>query len=351
MTDPSRVSPRTRFALPPGVVAAIPPERRGIARDEVRLLVSSVQGIEHTRFRELPTYLNSGDLVVVNTSATLPAALEVTRLTQPRALMHVAGELDDGSWVVELRRPRNDGPAGDVVAGEEIALADGVQLRVQASYPMQSMAHSRLWTARVDPPVDRVSFLTAHGHPIRYGYVEGHRSLNEVQTVYADQPGSAEMPSAGRPFTDGVLRRLITMGVTVAPVMLHTGVSSPEKHEPPTPEPFAVPAATANLVNLAAAVGNRVVAVGTTVVRALESAADEEGTVTERRGWTDLVIRPGRHIRVVSGLITGLHEPEASHLLLLEAVAGAEPVAVAYRAAVARRYRWHEFGDSMLFLP
>lgn len=169
--------------------------------------------------------------------------------------------------------------------------------------------------------------------------------------MYATVPGSAEMASAGRPFTAPLLVRLMARGITAAPIVLHAGVSSPEAHEPPGAERFSVPEATARLVNTVRAAGARVVAVGTTVVRALESAATEEGFATASSGWTDLVLGPGRPARVVTGLVTGLHAPEASHLLLLEAVTGAGLVASAYEAAVERRYLWHEFGDSTLFLP
>jgi S-adenosylmethionine:tRNA ribosyltransferase-isomerase len=194
-------------------------------------------------------------------------------------------------------------------------------------------------------------YLPGHGEPIRYGYVSGPFPLAAYQNVYAGEPGSAEMASAGRPFTERLLVRLMVRGIGVAPLTLHTGVSSPELHEPPAPEPFAVPEPTARLVNGTRRAGGRVVAVGTTVTRALETVADDDGAVHAGRGWTDLVLGAERRARVVTGLITGLHAPEASHLQLLEAVAGPDPVAAAYRRAVAGGYRWHEFGDSMLFLP
>ena len=159
------------------------------------------------------------------------------------------------------------------------------------------------------------------------------------------------MPSAGRPFTQALVTALISRGVQIAPLTLHTGVASAEAHEPPYPERFAVPAATAWLVNAARAAGGRVVAVGTTAVRALESAADGSGRVSAASGWTDLVVTPQRGVRVVDGLLTGLHEPQASHLLMLEAVAGGVLLDRVYAAAVERRYRWHEFGDVNLLLP
>jgi S-adenosylmethionine:tRNA ribosyltransferase-isomerase len=170
-------------------------------------------------------------------------------------------------------------------------------------------------------------------------------------TVFGWQPGSAEMPSAGRPFSTELVTDLVRHGVLVAPVLLHTGVSSPEHGEPPQAERYEVPATTARLVNATRRWGGRVVAVGTTVTRALESAADAAGVVRPAAGWTDLVLGPDRPARVVTGLVTGWHEPGATHLDLLEAVAGAALVEAAYDHALRERYLWHEFGDSCLLLP
>ena len=143
----------------------------------------------------------------------------------------------------------------------------------------------------------------------------------------------------------------MSRGVQFAPVTLHTGVASAEAHEPPYPERFAVPEASARLINAARAGDGRVVAVGTTAVRAVESAAGADGVVRAARGWTDLVVTPERGVRVVDGLLTGLHEPEASHLLMLEAVAGRAAIDRGYDEALRGRYLWHEFGDVHLILP
>jgi len=328
--------------------AAVPPEARGLARDRVRLAVVTPAGTRHARANALADLLSPGDVLVLNTSATLPAAVDVVRHGCTWGL-HVSTQLDDGSWVVELRRPDNQGPAEPHV-GEVLRLPGGVRLRILEPHPTDQR---RLWRAVSLPLIDRVDYLRERGRPIRYSHLDGAWPLEMLQNVYAEQPGSAEMASAGRPISERTLVRLIARGITVAPVVLHTGVSSQETHEPPQPEWLAVPEATARVVSGALAVGRRVVAVGTTVVRALESAAPA-GRVVPTDGWTSLLLGPDRPARVVSGLLTGLHEPEASHLDLLRAVAGDTLVARGYAditAVDAPAYLWHEFGDAMLLLP
>jgi S-adenosylmethionine:tRNA ribosyltransferase-isomerase len=308
--------------------------------------------VEHLRFPDLEGLLEPGDLLVLNTSRTLPAALDAHRADGSEVPVHLSTRLDDGDWVVELRRSDASGPDLTGRPGEEIRLPGDVLLRLRTPYPDPSPGSPpRLWRARPRPAVEPEGYLGRHGRPIGYGYLAGRFPLKDHQTVYARQPGSAELVSAGRPFTTDLLVRLMTVGVTVAPLVLHTGVSSPEAQEPPSPERYQVPPATARLVRSARSAGRRIVAVGTSVVRALETVAGADGTVRAGQGWTDLVLGPERPARVVTGLLTGLHAPGASHLLLLEAIAGAELVQVAYRAAVSERYLWHEFGDSMLFLP
>ncbi|KQW53179.1 queuosine biosynthesis protein [Nocardioides sp. Root1257] len=329
--------------------AAVPPEARGLARDDVRLAVVTSQTTTHTTVRHLGEHLRPGDLLVVNTSGTLPSAI-----VGERWVVHVSTGLDDGSWVVELRQPDNSGPATPV-PGERLELPGGVSLRIVAPHPA---GQARLWRAVASPAVDRVDYLTRWGRPIHYRYVHGEWPLDALQNAYARHPGSAEMPSAGRPLTERLLVSLMASGVVIAPVVLHTGVASQEKHEPPQPEEYAVPAATARLVGSTRAAGRRVVAVGTTVVRALESAAAGGPVgplqVVPSAGWTSLVLDPSRPARVVDGLLTGLHEPEASHLHLLAAVAGRTLVDRGYAdldGPGAPAYLWHEFGDAMLLLP
>jgi len=263
-------------------------------------------------------------------------------------VLHLSSDLGAGLWVVEPRRPdgsttsRWSGP----LAGHELALCGGGQATLLGRY-----RGGRLWTARLDVGLPVLTWLTRYGRPIRYGYVPHPWPLDTYQNVYASEPGSAEMPSAGRPFTADVLGQLVARGIGVAPLVLHTGVASLEADELPYPERFAVPASTAKRVNATHEAGRRVVAIGTTVVRALESAVDPDGRARAASGWTDLVITPERGVRLVDGLLTGWHEPEASHLLMLEAVAGRDLVARSYEAGLAHGYRWHEFGDSHLLLP
>jgi S-adenosylmethionine:tRNA ribosyltransferase-isomerase len=237
----------------------------------------------------------------------------------------------------------------DAAPGESITLPAGASLTLLRRYPGPDAI--RMWAASVAAGGDVGAFLARHGQPIRYSYVPDPWPLSAYQTVFARTPGSAEMPSAGRPFTAGLVTDLVAAGVVIAPITLHAGVASLEAGEPPLPERFAVPEPTAELVNLTRAEGRRVVAVGTTCTRALESAADAGGTVHARHGWTDLVLGAGHPARVVSGLVTGWHDPEASHLALLEAVAGQELVRAAYLEAERAGYLWHEFGDSCLLLP
>jgi len=208
-----------------------------------------------------------------------------------------------------------------------------------------------LWVATLHLPQPVLTWLAVHGRPIRYPYVERPWPLSAYQNVYVTEPGSAEMPSAGRPFTAELLTRLIAEGVLVAPITLHTGVSSPERHEAPYPERYRVPTETARLVEFVQGSGGRVVAVGTTVVRALETVALPDGSVAGGEGWTNLVVTPERGLRVIDGLITGWHEPDASHLDLLRAAAGEELLGRSYREAHDQGYLWHEFGDSHLVLP
>ncbi|OBA83910.1 queuosine biosynthesis protein [Mycobacterium sp. 1164966.3] len=351
MTAVTLARPHTHFVRPTASDASEPPEARGVARDGVKLLVARSGGVSHARFADLGDYLAPGDLLVVNNSATLPAAVDGRRGGAPVAV-HFSTERGEKLWVVELRPAGNaTGHLSDIRPGERIELPGGGAIVISSSYPQTGVDGGRLWTARVVLEGDVVSYLTRYGRPIRYSYVPRQWPLRYYQTVFAQHPGSAEMASAARPFSTELVASLVARGIAIAPITLHAGVSSAEAGEPPAPELFQVPAATARLVNLTHATGGRVIAVGTTVTRALESAANPDGDVHQAVGWTDLVLGADHPSRVVDGLITGWHDAGASHLLLLEAVAGPDVVAEAYREAVQNGYLWHEFGDSALLLP
>ena len=346
--------PQTHFTLPAELAAAEPPEARGLARDAVRLLATTGTGIEHARFTDLGRFLRPGDLLVVNTSATRAAAVDAEHPRIGPVVVHFSTELDDGSWVVELRTaPSAERPVRTAEAGEAIALPDGRSLILQSRYPANEPRAQRLWRTSTQPAGTVAGLLAGPGRPIRYGYLAAEWPLATYQTVFvdpADPQASAEMPSAGRPFSKELVARLTAAGVLFAPIALHAGVSSLESGEPPPAERFRVPDRTARLVNQTRGSAGRVIAVGTTVTRALESAAAPDGQVRAAEGWTELVLGPDRPVRAVDGLITGLHDPDASHLLLLEAVAGAERVQAVYDAALDERYLWHEFGDTCLLL-
>jgi S-adenosylmethionine:tRNA ribosyltransferase-isomerase len=328
------------FVLPTALEAHEPPEARGLARDAVRLLVSHVADdrVEHHVFRDLPDLLSPGDLVVANDSATLPAAVTARRADGSSIDLHFSTRLTGDLWVVEPRRI-------NAAEGERFALPGEAAVRLLVPY----RDSRRLWVAHTS--MDVPAYLQNWGRPIKYPYVTGNWPLEMYQTVYAERPGSAEMPSAGRAFTPDVLERMAHRGIQFETLTLHTGVASLEGHERPYAEEYWVPRHTARAVENARAEGRRIIAVGTTVVRALESAADEgEGEVIATHAWTDLVITPERGVRVVDSLLTGLHEPKASHLAMLEAIAGRRHLAIAYAAALAGHYLWHEFGDLHLIL-
>ncbi|MET7703826.1 S-adenosylmethionine:tRNA ribosyltransferase-isomerase [Streptomyces sp. NPDC005485] len=348
-------------SVPEELSARVPAEQRGpgLERDAVRMLVSRGTEVSHHAFTELPGQLRAGDLLVVNTSATLAAAVD-GRIGHARVVVHFSTRGDsvrghDGRWAVELRDPDGRGTtrarAGGP-AGTEVRLPGGVRLVLEEPLAAGS---ARLWWARVPDEEDVLGLLRRHGRPIRYSYTERDQPLSVYQTVFAlpsaDGAGSAEMPSAARPFTARLVAELVSRGVQFAPITLHTGVASAESHEPPYPERFVVPGTSARLINAARAAGGRIIAVGTTAVRAVESAVGAEGVVRAEEGWTDLVVTPERGVRAIDGLLTGLHEPEASHLLMLEAVAGRAAIGRSYEEALRGLYLWHEFGDVHLILP
>jgi S-adenosylmethionine:tRNA ribosyltransferase-isomerase len=357
------------IALPPELEAHEPPEARGASRADVRLMVSRTAAgeVSHHDFGALLDLLLPGDLLVVNNSATLPAAVAIP--AAPAALagsdpltVHFSTAMPDGSWLVELRSGRDSVTTPFAGGAEGLAL----DLPAGAVLTLGQRFSQRLWHGRLSTAV--VPYLMHHGQPIRYSYVRGPWPIEAYQTVFATWPGSAEMPSAARPFTPELVTRLVSRGVAIAPVTLHTGVSSLEGGEDPYPESYDVPAMTARLVNLTRQTGGRVIAAGTTVVRALESAALVDGTaiasptagmtvgpdatpVHPAAGWTSHVVTGQTAVAVVDGLLTGLHEPRSTHLWMLAAFADRALLCRCYLQAAERGYRWHEFGDVHLLLP
>ena len=345
------------FVLPAELEASEPPEARGLARDEVRLMVSyrADQRVVHSQFRQIIDVLDPGDLLVINTSGTLNAALPAVRADGAQLELHLSTHLPADRWVVELRLQAEKILYSGAKAGDVLSLPDGGEVVLLAPYlddrPNAPQGHSRLWLATLNLPTPLLLYLEQYGFPIRYSYVKERWPLAYYQTVYATEPGSAEMPSAGRAFTPELITKLVAHGVMVAPLLLHTGVASLEEHEAPYAEFYRVPSETACLINAARVAGKRVIAVGTTVVRALETVVDEQSIVHPGEGWTRVIVTPQRGIRAVNALLTGLHEPRSTHLMMLEALAGREHLKLTYAEALRAGYLWHEFGDLHLILP
>lgn len=332
------------FELPRSREAHEPPEARGLARDGVSMLVTNARANTHTvaPFTDIAKYLRAGDLLVVNDSATLPAAFEARRPNGATLTLHLSTRISERLWIVEPRH------APLVGVGERLTLPKGAWVQLVA--PVHRV-HRRLWYALLDLPQDAETFLAANGRPISYDYLNGTYPIEAYQTIFARRPGSVEMPSAARPFTLRVIDKLYRHSVNIAAVTLHCGVASPEAHEPPLDERFEIPEWTARSINETRASGGRIVAVGTTAVRALESAANADGTVRAAHGWTSHIVDAAHPPRAVDALLTGFHEPRASHLLMLEAFTSPATLTAAYDAALSSGLLWHEFGDVHLILP
>lgn len=344
------------FDLPYQLECAKPTEERGLRRDEVRLMVSHYNNdqVFHTDFYKIDQFLQAGDVLIINTSGTLKAAIAGFLEDGKKVRIHFSTKISADRWVIEIRELTEGGTrryAGSK-PGEVVAFKNGGSLKlINAYYDSKQDKHLKLWNAQIQLPIPLEEYLDLYGQAIRYQYIKDSYPQSYYQTVFAQEMGSAEMPSAGRPFTHELITRLATKGVQFAPILLHTGVASLEMDERPYEEYFRVPQSTADLVNWARAQGKRVIAIGTTAIRAIESATDDQERVVAREGWTHVFITPERGLQVVDGLLTGFHEPKASHLLMLEALTGAAHLDISYRAALEQQYYWHEFGDVHLILP
>jgi S-adenosylmethionine:tRNA ribosyltransferase-isomerase len=293
---------------------------------------------------------------VINTSGTLNAALKATDPDGEAFELHLSTHLPGDVWIVEVRRREGARVEAvfDAEAGTRFRLPSRGAATLLTPYRRAERAtpgHTRLWLAALELPAPLPEYLTRHGFPIRYSYVGQQWPISAYQTVYVTEMGSAEMPSAGRAFTPELLTRLMAQGVTIAPLLLHTGIASLEDHEPPHEEVYRVSPQTARLVTAAREGGQRILAVGTTAVRTLQTVTDADGVTHPGEGWTNIVVTPETGARSVDGLLTGLHEPRSTHRLMLEAIASPHHLRAAYEAALAERYLWHEFGDLHLILP
>lgn len=333
------------FQVPEYLNARMPAEYRGIQRDHVRLMtLDTVTGdCSHNFFNKLGSYLVEGDLLVLNNSRTIPAVLKGKRGKQTIEI-RLSRKLSDREWEALI-------VGGVITVGEKIDLPGGLTatitgLGTEAPLIVLSFSKSGL---------DLLEIFYQYGEPLHYEYIETPWPIEMYQTVYASVPGSVEMPSAGRAFTWRLLNMLKGKGVNIAYIQLHAGLSyygndrwpHPNKHL----EEFCVPVKTAELINKTRKNNGRVIAVGTTVVRALETAVNTDGNVEPQEGITSLYIQKGYPLKAVDGLITGFHEPEASHLDLLSAFIDKGLLMKAYKKALADGYLWHEFGDMNLILP
>ncbi|MEW6533930.1 MAG: tRNA preQ1(34) S-adenosylmethionine ribosyltransferase-isomerase QueA [Thermodesulfobacteriota bacterium] len=346
------------YELPEHLIAQEPAERR----DESRLLVINRQAtrVSHHRFRELSSFLKPSDVLVLNETRVIPAALRAHKPTggrvdllvlEPASTVRGAGStaLVERICMFHSSKPLRSATALKLEDGPEILAGETVTPgRVRVRFPVEESKF--------------LQFLEEHGRPPLPPYIKGTardsaRDRERYQTVYARQAGSVAAPTAGLHFTEEMLQELEGNGIRVARIVLHVGPGTftPVKHEDirmhrMEAEYYEVPESSAELINRAAAKKARVIAVGTTSVRTLQSAVDSEGRVIAGTGRTDLFIRPGYEFRTIHGLITNFHLPKSTLLMLVCAFAGIDPIMASYREAVAAGYRFYSYGDACLII-
>ncbi|MBO0961508.1 S-adenosylmethionine:tRNA ribosyltransferase-isomerase [Neobacillus sp. MM2021_6] len=335
------------FYLPTELNASLPPEKRGLRRDHVRMLtLNRITGeIKHDHFFHLADYLQPGDLVILNNSRTIPAVLQAewrrgTFKRIPAAEVRLARRRDVDIWEALI-------VAAPVKMGDILQFSSELAATVigeRENSPLKIIQFSKKGT-------DLVNIIYALGEPVRYEYIEQPWDLDSYQTVFASHPGSVEMPSAGRAFSWELLFKLKRKNIQVDFIQLHTGLSyflddqwpqTPEENE----EEYHISERTMERIHETKARGKRVIAIGTTVVRALETAAK----IGALSGMTKLYINQKFSLKIVNGIITGLHEPKASHLDMLSAFISEKYLLKAYDQAIESGYLWHEFGDMNLIL-
>jgi len=345
------------FALPADLIAQEPaPER-----DASRLLVLDRRrgSFQHRRFRELPDLLVPGDLLVTNRSRVFRARLLGRRAGGGEAEVLLVRRLDDADWLALVRPGRRLRPGAQIevaadLSVEILATAPAPTATGRPTGPPGPLRHVRLHATggTAEGALDR------HGHVPLPPYI--HRpdrpgDLERYQTIYAREPGSVAAPTAGLHFTPGLFAALAQKGIETASLVLHVGpgtfrpveVDDVREHHV-DPERYTLPPESAAALDRARAERRRIVAVGTTVTRTLESALDESGRFRPGDGETSLVVVPGHSFRAVDALITNFHLPRSSLLLLVSAFAGRERLLAAYAAAIAERYRFYSYGDAML---
>ena len=351
------IAPGLRFELPDELLAREPPEKRGLSRDGVRLLAADrgTGTVVHSRFDRIGDFLRPGDCLVFNASRTLPATLRATQVGGAELLIRLARRNEDDTWSV-LPLSLEEEPWLADLRGARLKFGTGAAESLVAEVLDRDPLVDRLWRVRFSRGgSDLMGCLSRLGQPVRYWYSAAPWDLDYYQTVYASEPGSMEMPSAGRAFSWQVLLGLRRRGITTAFLILHAGLSSYldeafDAGHPASVEPFRLEAEAAAAINAAKARGGRIIAVGTTVVRTLETIAAGDGRVRAQTGRTCLRITPGHSLRAVDGLLTGFHEPHASHLDLLSAFMPPDRLGKVYAEALDGKYLWHEFGDANLIL-
>ncbi|MGG1679129.1 S-adenosylmethionine:tRNA ribosyltransferase-isomerase [Neobacillus sp. NRS-1170] len=336
-----------KFELPSVLNAAMPPERRGVRRDQVKMMVQDRMSgqTSHDHFFNLEVYLKKGDVLVLNSSRTVPAIL-TSELLRERNLVYreieirLARRINESTWEALAVSERIEN--GDLLVFSPNLTGD--VLSAPKNCPFITIRFNQKGSALYDE-------IYAIGEPIRYEYINSPWELDYYQTVFATHPGSVEMPSAGRAFSWELLFKLQKKGIKLVFIQLHTGLSyflddkwdhSPSENR----EEYNIPAEAWEDILQAKLNSKRVIAVGTTVVRAIETAA-ENGNLS---GWTNLYITKKYDLKIADGIITGMHEPEASHLDMLSAFVNQQNLFKAYQEAIALGYLWHEFGDMNLIL-
>lgn len=341
------------FDLPQQLSCPLPSEERGLARDDARLLVTADDGlfIKHTTFQFLDEFLEAGDVLVVNTSATRPAALPILLPFHKKGMLHLSNQIEEGKWLVEIREIQGEKTirwkGGQ--EGMTFNLPNGARVTLKKRF-YENRKLLDLWIVVLNVKDNLDNYLKQYAHAIKYEKINDRYPMSYYQTFFSFEPGSSEMPSAARGFTRPLVDRLLKKGIQFAPILLHTGVSSLEEDEMPYPEYMEISPVSASIINSAKRQGKRIIAVGTTAIRAVESAANQAGLVQAYHGNTSLFIDQDYQPRIADGLLTGFHEPRASHLHMLQALASFQHVEIAYEEAIKHQYFWHVFGDLHLIL-